>query len=280
MRTFALPVLILVAAAVATGASAGSSVPAKHLSCSRELDFGQRHYRYARLPRRALTAGARLRARGRLQCEPALVCSVGGGCVPSSGRVFSRDALRRARGIRPLLAVIDARSGRVYVNRAIFTVAWPPKLLLRNLRRGGEREPTHDPQAPPVSGLLANGSQTVPLEWGTYCWTTRLSGDESVQQCLDMVSPSQRLDLPLVIAEPGATLQGVLGFMPSSVQIDLLDSRGEGVYSQTLSPEQTFAWTVPTNIPARSVLVIFAGRPGYPTDLATYLARLRLPDRY
>ncbi|HEY3551416.1 MAG TPA: hypothetical protein VGK69_10240 [Gaiellaceae bacterium] len=109
----------------------------------------------------------------------------------------------------------------------------------------------------------------------SYCWTTLLGGDQSVLQCADDVPPSQRFDLPLVIAEPGATLQGVLGFVPSSVQITLLDGRGAAVYSQTLSTAQTFSWTVPASIPARTWLVIAAGRPGFPLDSATYLARLQ-----
>jgi hypothetical protein len=142
VRALVLAVVILAAGVlVARGASAAPS--AKRVSCNRELDLGQRHYRPARLPRGALEAGRRLSGRGRLQCEPALVCRASGGCVPSGGRVFSTDALRRVRGIRPFLAVIDARSGRVYVNRAIFTVVMSPKFLLRDLRRGGE--PQLDP---------------------------------------------------------------------------------------------------------------------------------------
>lgn len=99
--------------------------------------------------------------------------------------------------------------------------------------------------------------------------------DQSVSQCADDVPPSQRFDLPLVVAEPGATLQGMLGFVPSSVQIVLLDRRGAAVYSQTLSAAQSFSWTVPASVPARTWLVIAAGRPGFPGDSATYLARLQ-----
>ena len=276
MRAFTLAGVILVAGVlVASGASVASSGSAKRVSCNRELDLGQRHYRLARIPRGALRVGAKLPGRGRFQCEPALVCRASGSCAPSSGHVFSTDVLRRVRGIRPFLAVIDARSGRIYVNRAIFTAWLPPKFLLRDLQRGGRPQPTRA-GAPPQSGLLSNGSTAVPLQWGSYCWTTPLGGDRSVRQCATLVPPPLRFDLPLVIAEPGATLQGMLGFMPSSVQIALLDRRGTAVYSQTLSTAQTVIWTVPTNIPARTWLVIAAGRPGFPLDSATYLARLHV----
>ena len=181
------------------------------------------------------------------------------------------------RGIKPFLAVVDARSGRIYVNRAIFTAWLPPKFLLRDLRRGGGPQPDHR-GAPPESSLLSSGSTAVPLGWGSYCWTTLLGGDQSVRQCITYVPASLRFDLPLVVAEPGATLQGMLGFVPSSVQILLLDRRGDIVYSQTLSTAQAFDWTVPASIPDRSWLVIAAGRPGFPLDSATYIARLQRAD--
>jgi hypothetical protein len=278
MRAFVLAVVILASAVlVAMGTGAGSSAVAKPGSCSRDLDLGQRHYRYARLPRGSLRAGARLPGRGRLQCEPALVCRVSGGCIPSSGHVFSKDSLRQVRGIRPFLAVIDARSGRVYVNRAIFTVVMSPKFLLRDLRRGGEAQgdPDHN-GGPPESSLRSSGSTPAPLAWGSYCWTTLLTGNQSVRQCWTLVPPSLRFDLPLVIAEPGATLQGLLGFTPSSAEIALLDRAGKAVYSQTLAAAQAFTWVVPTTIPRRTVLVIAAGRPGFPLDSTTYLARLQV----
>lgn len=276
MRVFALAGVILVAGVLAASrASVASSGSAKRVSCNRELDVGQRHYRLARLPRGALKVGAKLPGRGRFQCEPALACRASRGCVPSSGRVFSHDALRRVRGIRPFLAVTDARSGRVYVNRAIFTAVLPPKFLLRDLRRGGGPQPTRA-GAPPQSSLLSRGSMKMPLEWGSYCWTTLLGGDQSVRQCATLVPPPLRFDLPLVIAQPGSTLHGLLGFAPNSVQIILLDRAGDAVYSQTLDPAQTITWTVPTTIPARSWLVIAAGRPGFPLDSATYLARLQV----
>jgi hypothetical protein len=203
------------------------------------------------------------------------MCSTSGGCVPSSRHVFSKDSLRRVRGIRPFLAVIDARSGRVYVNRAIFTAMEPPKFLLRDLRRGGGPQPDRA-GAPPESSLLSSDSTPVPLAWGSYCWTTLLGDDRSVRQCILTVPPSQRFDLPLVIAEPSATLQGLLGFTPTSAEITLEDRTGKTVYSHALGTAQAFTWVIPTTIPHRTILVIATGRPGFPLDSATYLARLQM----
>jgi hypothetical protein len=252
---------------------------AKSASCNLEVDLRSRRYRYARLPPNALVAGARLSGRARLQCEPELFCRASGGCALLPGKVVGRLVARRIRGIKPSLALIDADSKHIYVNRKIFPVFAGGKRLLRLLRKGGGPQPD-DSQAPPRAYLVSGVSARFPLAMGDYCWSSPSGNQTWVQGCALTAPPSSRFDIPLVVAEPGASLQAVLGFgNPNSVRVSLLRN-GKIYYSESLSAAQTFTWIVPGSALARSFLEIEAGRtaPGASQDWVKYLARLRVVE--
>ena len=173
-------------------------------SCSREVDLGGRHYRYGRLPRGSIRAGAKLRNRASLQCEPRLVCRMNQSCFLSPGKVSHKIIVRRIRGVSVSLALIDAASRRVYFNRAIFLDVLDPKHLLQQLRRRGGPRPG-GPQYPPNSYLPAIRNAKVRLAHGDYCWSSPAANGQFVQACATMVPPWMRFDLPLVAAEPGAS---------------------------------------------------------------------------
>ena len=244
-------------------------------SCSREVDLGGRHYRYGRLPRGSIRAGAKLRNRASLQCEPRLVCRMNQSCFLSPGKVSHKIIVRRIRGVSVSLALIDAASRRVYFNRAIFLDVLDPKHLLQQLRRRGGPRPG-GPQYPPNSYLPAIRNAKVRLAHGDYCWSSPAANGQFVQACATMVPPWMRFDLPLVAAEPGASLRLHLGFPePTYLRVSLL-SRHAILYTQTLTASRHATWTLPEHLPGNAYLEIEAGRKlqGAANDFVKYLARL------
>src|SRR3954471_19010422 len=102
-RLGSLGVVVTGLVAVAATALAGPARPAAHSAlsgrtasapCSREVYLGGRHYRYGRLPRGSVKAGAKLPNRARLQCEPKLVCRTSHACALSAGKVVRNVVVR------------------------------------------------------------------------------------------------------------------------------------------------------------------------------------------
>lgn len=273
-------------AAVAATALAGPASPATHgvrstrkgsPSCSREVDLGGRHYRLGRLPHGSVKAGARLSKRASLQCEPELVCRVGQACALSAGKVVRKIVARRIQGVSVSLALIDGHSGHVYFNRTIFNDESDPKHLLQQLRRRGGPRPGGS-QYPPDSYLPSPPNAQVRLAHGDYCWSSPAANDEFVTGCATYVPPALRFDIPLVAAEPGASLQLHLGFAnPTHLHVLLLSRRGKILYAESLDPAQDATWVIPAHLPEHAYLAFEAGRklaPGAANDYAEYFARL------
>jgi hypothetical protein len=173
--------------------------------------------------------------------------------------------------------LIDAHSGSVYFNRAIFLNVLDPKHLLQQLRhRGGPRP--GGPQYPPNSHVAATHDAKVRLAHGDYCWSSPAANSQFVQACATMVPPSMRFDLPLVAMEPGASLQLHLGFaQPTDLHVVLLNRHGAILYTESLDASQDATWVAPAHLPGNAYLDVEAGRKlaqGAPNDDATYLARL------
>jgi hypothetical protein len=246
-------------------------------SCSREVYLGSHHYRYGRLPRGSVKAGAMLAERGRLQCEPELVCRANDSCALATGKLVRSDVVRRIRGVSVSLALIDARSGGIYFNRAVFSAALDPRHLLEQLRRRGGPRPG-GPQSPPNSYLPATGNAKVRLAQGNYCWSSATGNDQFVTGCATLIAPSMRFDLPLVAAEPGAVVGIHLGVAnPTHLQATLFNGDGAILYTQSLTPSQNATWVIPDHLPKRAYLEFEVGRKlaqGAPDDTAAYLARL------
>jgi hypothetical protein len=278
-----LCVLVAGLVAVAGTALAGPARPDNESalsaspSCSREVYLGGRHYRYGRLPRGSVKAGAMLAKRGRLQCELQLVCRANDPCALATEKLVRTDVVRRIRGVSVSLALIDAHSGRIYFNRAIFSAALDPRHLLQQLRRRGGPRPGGS-QSPPNSYLPATGHAKVRLAQGNYCWSSATGNDQFVTGCATLVAPSMRFDLPLVAAEPGAALGLHLGVPnPTHLQATLLNGDGAILYTESLTPSQNATWVIPDHLPKRAYLEFEVGRrlaQGAPDDTATYLARL------
>jgi hypothetical protein len=87
-----------------------------------------------------------------------------------------------------------------------------------------------------------------------------------------------RFDLPLVAAEPGASLQLHLGFAePTYLHVLLLNRHGTILYTETLDASQDATWVAPAHLPETAYLEIEIGRKlaqDAPNDDAKYLARL------
>jgi hypothetical protein len=87
-----------------------------------------------------------------------------------------------------------------------------------------------------------------------------------------------RNDLPLIVAQPGATLHIPLGFSPASAQVVLLGRRNVlRVYP--LAASSAVAWTVPDDVPKHSFFELAATRvyrADLPKDAVDYVARLRV----
>lgn len=280
------PLVVVVCAATGVAVTeATASVSQAHrvftraasVACQTEVQVGSRHYRYVHLRRDALKAGARLRTAAHLQCEPDLVCRSDGSCSLNPNTHVHRIPARRLRGIEPRLAVIDVKSGRVYVNRQVFPINPGGKRLLRLLRQGGGPQRDRS-QSPPDSYLLANDGKRMLLGMGDYCWSKSLGNQAWVQACATTVAPSRRFDIPLVTAEPSASLHTGLSFLdPTAVRVSLFRG-GAIVYSEALPPSQSVTWTMPDVPPASYYLQITADRtlPGAPNDWVDYFARLHV----
>lgn len=240
--------------------------------CRIELTVGSVHYRPARLPRGSVQAGARLRSRGQLSCEQALVCNRASVCTVSRNASVGRISAHLIRGVRGSLALIDLRTRQVYVNRAVFDLNVGGKQLLHSLRERG-RVPL--PRTPPGGFFIADQS-TVPLGFGSYCWSWP-SGQEWVQQCITMVPPWRRLNIPVVSAETGASLHVHLGISdPESVTVAVFGRQGVS-YSRSLPVSPDVTWTVPARLPRDCFVEIHVAVPspsGLSDDWATYLAHL------
>lgn len=280
--------LFVCAATGVTATEASASIPHPRYSvaeaadtpCQPQLQQGQWQYRHVRFRRGTVKSGAKLSTAARLQCEPDLVCSQDGTCALNPGKLVRRIAVRRLRGIEPRLAIINAKSDQVYVNRKIFPVSLEGKRLLKLLRHGGGPQRSHS-QGPPDSELLATSGKRLTLALGDYCWSKPMGGQTWAQGCATTAGPSTRFDLPLVTAEPGASLRAHLAVKnPISVRVSLL--RGTSIYySESLTASQAVTWTVPTAAQPSSYLLIEAERrlPGAPLDWVDYLARLQVADQ-
>lgn len=248
--------------------------------CTSYLAFDRRLYRLVRLRPGTVVLGARIAGRPALRCERDLRCRGDGTCRVAAGRVVRTLRVRRLRGVKAFLAVADARSGGVYVNRAVFPALIPAKQLIRMLKRGGV--PVQDPSSePPQSDVLASDEVGgLPLGLGEYCWSTP-SGQGWVQGCALPPPLPDRYDLPLIIANPSATIRVRLGVQePNVVRVTLLDS-DRAYYSESLKASQALTWVVPRGARARSFLQIEVGRvlPGAAQDFVEYLARLQVTGR-
>jgi hypothetical protein len=198
-------------------------------------------------------------------------------CSLKPGTLVQSIVARRLRGIETRLAVIDAGSGRVYVNRQIFPTSTGGKQLLKLLKAGGGPQPNRS-QSPPHSSLLASNGKHLVLATGDYCWSTSTGPQTFVTGCSTAAPPSSRFDLPLVIAQQGASLKVALLFHdPTAVQVLLL--RGASIeYSEALSASQSVIWKLPALTSAKYFLLIRGDRtlPGGPNDFVYYLARLHI----
>lgn len=285
----ALPMVVCACAGALIGTSTSSALGAASgrsearvavvgkASCTSYLAFDRRLYRVVRLRPRAVLLGARIPGRSLVRCEPDLRCRGDGTCRVAAGRVVRTVRLRRLRGVRAFLGVADMRSGAVYVNRAVFPTRISAEQLIRALKKG--IVPVHDPsREPPQSELLASDERArLSLALGEYCWSTP-SGQGWVQGCALPVAPSDRYDLPLVTAEPGAAIHVRLGVQaPNVLRVTLADSDGT-YYSESVKVSQAFTWVVPRGARARSFLQIQVGRvlPGAAQDSVEYLARLHV----
>lgn len=286
------PLPLLAAAAVAGAAAAaavwsplapasssrggGGAVVLSGVGCIREVKFAGQRYRPASLP--MAKRGKLLLVRARLQCQPELVCRVHGGCNVSAARPVTSDLqLRRVQGIKPFLAVVDAQSGQLYVNRGRFPVFKGGAQLWRLLREGGGPPPP-TAQAPPGAFFLSSHRRRELAAVGDYCWSAPSADGTRVQACRTAAPASIRFDLPVIVAEPGASLRTVTGIgSPASVQISLINGSTSD-YTEPIPPSQRFSWKVPTGAPEGSLLEIAINRsPAIASqDWVKYLARLRV----
>jgi hypothetical protein len=245
--------------------------------CHTEVQSRNRHYRYVKFQRGALKPGVRLQTRARLQCEPSLVCRADGMCFFQPGTLVRSIVARRVRGIETRLAVVDARSGKIYINRQIFPTSVRGKLLLKLLKAGGGTRPNPS-QSPPRAKLLASDGKQLSLGIGDYCWSRSTGPQTWVTACATAVAPSSRFDLPLVIAQHEASLHIALAVQgPTAVHVFLL--RGTSIeYSQALSASPSVVWTLPSVTSGNYYLLVRGDRtlPGGPNDFVYYLARLHV----
>lgn len=72
-------------------------------------------------------------------------------------------------------------------------------------------------QPPPAS--LTVGSKTIRLALGSYCWS---KGGRA--NCVDMIPPAQRSDIPAVSVRRGTSLEIVLGFTARAWKVQRLAS--------------------------------------------------------
>jgi hypothetical protein len=108
--------------------------------------------------------------------------------------------------------------------------------------------------APPAAWLDTPGADRW-LGYSTYCWTT---------QCADYINPEMRDDLPTIAVRRGQVVRFRLGFIPTSLSLQV------GGRSYELKPKQNAAWRVRGK---GGVLVLFATAEG---GDASYVAKLRV----
>lgn len=113
-------------------------------------------------------------------------------------------------------------------------------------------------KAAPPPAWVDTGRVQRWLAYSSYCWRT---------QCVDMILPAGRPDLPIVRVRVGQRLVIHLGFAPRSVIVREVTQAGTG-RSWPLAASRTTSWRVRK---AAIVLVEAKGAPGS----AGYLARLR-----
>jgi hypothetical protein len=129
--------------------------------------------------------------------------------------------------------------------------------LGRRRGRGGgraERRPARR-RLGGAPGRVARHPGRRPLGYSTYCWTT---------QCADYINPEMRDDLPTIAVRRGQVVRFRLGFIPTSLSLQV------GGRSYELKPKQNAAWRVRGK---GGVLVLFATAEG---GDASYVAKLRV----
>lgn len=109
--------------------------------------------------------------------------------------------------------------------------------------------------APPPAWIELPDTPSRWLAYGSYCWRTG---------CVDFLPPQMRPDLPRARARVGSTVRFHVGFKPSLLRLELVDSGR----TYTLRPARSSAWRV-----AR--LGTISLRAKGPPGTVTYVLRIR-----